>query len=482
VTGTDRRESRLTVGAKAAEIPLLDTAIAFLVAVLALAIHRAIYGGPHPPEFDALFYINYGLSLADYGVLGDYGRGTQEPVPGFGSAPAYPAFLALLFETNQGFRDGFACFMQSQKTQGLSCELNFLPLLVAQTLLMGVFLASVWATAWLLFGQRWLAWLAMILALASGEPQHYSKLFLTEALVLPLFGLFSVFLLLAYRRPSSMLWPVLCGLSLGALALTRPTFAYLFWFAVIAGSVLQLLCHHRRRRVMAVAALALAYAAVTVPWLARNYVTFDQAALTGGYGESVLCQRLAYNRMGWDEWGVAFVYFFPRRGEAFAKALFPEPLYEKLGVGEKAYVWEGIRELCPETRAAAGGPDRHLGYLIKTEVLGQPVWHALVSMPLMVRGMFIGNPVIWSVAGWLAAIWFLVVCLRQRRWDFPILMALPLFNLVFNAAVSVSIARYNIILIPVLSCAMAYAGASLLSAIPFWPFNQLKPAPPTPLQ
>jgi hypothetical protein len=279
-----------------------------------------------------------------------------------------------------------------------------------------------------------------------------------------------------------MLWPLLCGIVLEALALTRPTFAYLFWFAVIAGSLLLLFSHHRRRRVMAVAALALAYSAVTMPWLARNYVSFDQAVLTGGYGESVLCQRLAYNRMGWDEWGVAFVYFFPRRGEAFAEALFPEQLYEKLGVGEKAYVWEGIRELCPETRAAAGGPDRHLSYLIKTEVLGQPVWHALVSLPLMVRGMFIGNPVIWSVLGWLAAIWFLAVCLSQRRWDFPLLMALPLFNLAFNAAVSVSIARYNIILIPALSCAMAYAGASLLAQIPIWPFNQLKPAPSTPLQ
>ena len=472
----------MTRGSSQTPIPVWDLLAALVVAVLVLAIHRAIYGGPLPPEFDALFYINYGLSLADYGVLGDYGSGAQAPAPGFGSSPAYPAFLALLFETNQGFRDGFACHIQSQNIEGLSCELNFLPLLVAQTLLMGVFLASVWATAWLLFGQRWLAWLAMVLALASGEPQHYSKLFLTEALVLPLFGLFSVFLLLAYRRPSSMLWPALCGLTLGALALTRPTFAYLFWFAVIAGSVLLLFSNYRRRRVMAVAALALAYAAVVVPWLARNYVSFDQAALTGGYGESVLCQRLAYNRMGWDEWGVAFVYFFPRRGAKAAEAWFPRPLYEKLGVGEKAYVWEGIRELCPETRAAAGGRESHLSYLIKTEVFGQPVWHALVSLPLMVRGMFIGNPVIWSVLGWLAATWFFVVCLRQRRWDFPLLMALPLFNLAFNAAVSVSIARYNIILIPALSCALAYAGASLLGAIPVWPFNQLKPAPSTPLQ
>ena len=472
----------MTGKAQQARFSPWDVIAAFAVAVLALGIHRAINGLPHPPEFDAVFYINYALSLADFGVLGEYETDGSVPQPAFGAAPAYAAFLALLFELHQGFRDGFACFITADEAARGACELNFIPLLVAQTLLMGVFLASVWVTAWLLFEQRWLAWLAMVLAFFSGDPQHFSKLFLTEALVLPLFGLFSVFLLMAYRRPGSLLWPILCGAAMGALALTRPTFAYLFWFALIAGALLLVAAQEKRRRFYALVLFVLAYAATVGPWIARNYATFDQAALTGGYGESVLCQRLAYNRMSWEEWGAGFVYFFPRRGAGFAEALFPERLYEKLGVGDKAYVWEGVRELCPESRIAAGGQDKQLGYLVQTEILSQPVWHVMVSMPLTVRGMFVGNPVIWSVFGWIAAIWFLVVCLRRRRWDFPLLMALPLFNLVFNAAVSVSIARYNIILIPALSCAMAYGLATLLGQIPFRPFTALKPAPPESLQ
>ena len=114
------------------------------------------------------------------------------------------------------------------------------------------------------------------------------------------------------------------------LALTRPAYAYLFWF-LFAGAVLLILFGRTRQRFATVLVVFLAaYGATTLPWIMRNAVKFGDASITHYYGPRVLCHRLAYNGMTWPEWRAAVVFWFPRYGETWSARLFPKSQYEKL--------------------------------------------------------------------------------------------------------------------------------------------------------
>jgi len=104
------------------------------------------------------------------------------------------------------------------------------------------------------------------------------------------------------------------GLSFGLLALTKASFLYVFIglaalllaIALIGPRKLEL-----TRRLAPIAALAAAFAAVVVPWMARNYVQLDkfQLAERGGV---VLYLRALKNGMTADEYKGALYFWAPK--------------------------------------------------------------------------------------------------------------------------------------------------------------------------
>ena len=321
---------------------------------------------------------------------------------------------------------------------------------------MALCLVCVWLTAQLLTGRRIVAWLAMAAAFLSGIPVDYARQFLTEALVLPLFALLTLFLLLAWQRPNVALWPLMMGLTMGLLALVRPAYAYLFWFFVAAGAFTIALVRTRKRALSMLLLFGITYGITTLPWIVHNYLAFGTASIDArGYGGITLTQRVSYNKMSMAEWSVAFLYWFPDLGDQLAERIFAPRLYERLGGGPGSYYRIGAHELTKETIKAAGGKENHIPYLIRTEILAHPVKHALVTLALAWRGMFISK--YWGIAGWICAFWLLSHSVRAREWDYPVLFLPPAFLVVFHAAVSVSIPRYNMVLLPVLSIALAVA-------------------------
>ena len=147
------------------------------------------------------------------------------------------------------------------------------------------------------------------------------------------------------------------------------------------------------------------------PWSARNLSHFSSPALTASYGGYILAQRVIYNRMSWPEWGVAFIYWLPDFGDSLARDMYDPKYYEKLGFGPGTYYAEEAPRYYQEVVAAAGSVNAVAGYLLRHAVIGDPVKHTLVSLPLAVRALFPGR--FCGLLGFASVLAVLVATLRR---------------------------------------------------------------------
>jgi 4-amino-4-deoxy-L-arabinose transferase-like glycosyltransferase len=430
-----------------------ETVVAFAILIaIALVIGLGFMKTPRP-EADAIRYIAYAVNLHDHGVFSRESVGSEmPPTPGSGHAPLYPAWVAAFAGLDEGIRDTLACLVQNSRGSA-PCSLDLRLVVATQLVLAGIFLGCVWSIASRLSGNSLIAWLAAFCALLARSPIHYANQILTEALLLPLLGLLLLFLTVAYQRGQAR-WMLAAGVTLGLAALTRPAYAYLFYAMTV---VLALAAAVRWRRTLLLSCIlfAVAYGCVVTPWLARNKLQVDRLALTTGYDGDILAQRIAYNRMTWREFGLAFLLWFPDIGDNMAKLAAPKKDFIRLTWDPGSYYKTLAPQLYQDTVKKAGHPDSVVGYLIRNEILAHPVKHTLVSLPLAFRAVFVSK--YWGVAGLIC---FIVLVFRQiRKRDYALLMlSLPVwFMVAFHAFVSVSIPRYNIALIPFYAYAMAWA-------------------------
>jgi 4-amino-4-deoxy-L-arabinose transferase-like glycosyltransferase len=413
------------------------------------------------PESDALRYIDYAINLHDHGVFSARREALSEPPqPGSVHVPLYPAWVALFMRLDPGIRSALAC-AHDQKVAPAACPPKFKLLVAAQLVLAGVFFGAVWLLALRLSGSVALAWTAAGFALLATSPLQYANRVLTEAILLPLLALFLVFLVIAYQQRQAR-WMLAAGVLLGLAALTRPAYAWLF-FAVAGVLAAGALIKRERPIFAAVLVFALAYGATVAPWLARNKLQFDQLTLTSTHAGDILSQRVAYNRMGWDEFAVAWLYWFPDFGDHIVKRLFPRRIFEKLGWNEGSYYATVAPTVYAQAAAETRNPDAVLPYLLQTEILANPVKHALVTLPLAWRAVFVSK--YWGIAGLICFCVVLVRHLRMREYAF-LVASLPVWFMVFfHAFVSVSIPRYNLALIPLYAYALAFCAQAMAGRI-----------------
>ncbi len=403
------------------------------------------------PQSDARVYVKLALGLGEFAVFGRYDDADHPPAPAMDVAPLYPWFVAQLMKHDAPLRESLVCTITRRGNDAPPCPQAFASLLWAQTTLLVVTLTLLWATAYAWAARPLCAWAAWLLALTAGIVPEYASVFLTEALTLPLGGLFTFALALLIKRHGTV-WPAfMAGLALGLLSLTRPSFWYLL-LAMTALSVMLVWVPRWRRAGAALLLMCVMGGAVTAPWLLRNHAQFDRLTLSGGdYGGRSLMQRLAYNDMSLAEFGAAFIYWLPEWGDSLARALLPPSSYRRLGWDDQhAFYRQGVARMRADMQA--GVVKSEVDTLLRDEVLSHPIRHTRATLALAWRGIFIGKT--WGFVAWLCAAAVLWRGWQVRNFDYLLLCAPAWFLCLFQAAVSVSIPRYNLLLLPLLALAM----------------------------
>lgn len=428
-----------------------------LAALLFVVAWRAGHSAVEPPAADALRYLDYALNLAEHDVFGltpRRGEGAV-PEPGRANTPLYPAFVAALIRPAD--LPALRCLATPAHT---ACDLGAVQRVVDVQLALAALSAVLVAVCALRLWGRRAGWFALGAVFLSGELTGYAYTLLTENLVLLFFALLT--LTLCQLRHGRWPWALLQGVVLGALALTRPEFLYLGAAIAFAWILLCLRRQGRRGTVVKTMCFAVAFISVIAPWSLRNVEHFGDGALTSSYAGRILAQRTRYNHMSMRELGVAFVYWLPDFGDSWARRLFTPEAYARLGFGPGTYYSTGMQHH-DEVAARAGGEQAVVVTLLREDVFAQPLKHALVSIALAWRAIFVAK--LWGLVALLA---FAYILWRRPGARKQLLMlSLPAwFMLGFYANVSVSIPRYAVSFVPVFALTMA----SLVDG--FWTTNR----------
>lgn len=236
---------------------------------------------------------------------------------------------------------------------------------------------------------------------------------------------------------------VLAGVLFGLTALTKAAALYVFAGLLAAlAAVLWLMPTddgHRetpRRIFVAVAALTVGFAVVTLPWMHRNYVKLDSFQISSRAG-IVLFLRATKNQMSWDEFKGAFYVWSRPELKPLLGALtgYDEadlPVGGKLqrlnrkadgefaridleaelaGEPEKALTFyrraraERVRLVAEysarlEPRAAELEADRELARRALDAIVDEPFRHLAMSLPLTWRGAHVYLPVLLLLLGY----------------------------------------------------------------------------------
>ncbi len=459
-------------------------AAAFLVAAAVVFTQLALLK-PVMPDADAMDYLTHAVVLHDSGILPPSGvrPPLPDPVPpGRTFGPLYPGFLTAVMAVDGHFAETAACAVDAfyakqaaPQACGIASNWSWGSVFIVQGLLAAAAMTVAFGAALLLTGSPATAWTALAVAAASGVYGRYAGQFLTEALVIPLGSALMLTLMTALRAPTARSWLV-AGLLAGAAALVRPTFTYVLYALTALALLSALRPGWRRLGLLAAGALAAGYLVVTGPWMLRNLMTFGDTALTETYAGVILAQRVAYNAMTPTEWLASLVFWLPDFGDSLARDLFGAAVTERLDwFSPNSYYVLSLGEWKREYIAAAGGEDHLLGWLIREGVLGQPVKHALVTLTLILRGLWVSK--YFGLIGALFLIPLLIGGLRRGDWPWLAFCLAPLILLVLHAGVSPSIPRYNLLLVPCMAVAAARVLVPFAARLPI-PRRRAEAPPP----
>ena len=415
--------------------------------------------------FDQPFYLGIAHDLVHSGRFTDgfmfAKAGTDGArVSGMRFAPLFPAIVAAAATVDGGLLRSMDCLVDSAGRVSV-CTSNAASLRWLQFFELAGFFWLVW---WMggVAGGLSLGWISLGLALCTVPLLVRSVDFLmTEMTCLLMTTGAMTAAMKALRSERRLAWSAVTGVLLGLAALTRPAFLYL-----IPASALGVLIWGLRRSLMPAFALGGSAALVLATWILRNSVVMGRAALTFGYDSHTLVQRIAFDTMNAREYAMSFVCWLPD-GNEIGRDIAGLGACDRFGWDEHAnsFYMLGLAHMLGETLAASGGYAHHLSYLLHTYIFRMPLKHALVSLPLALRGAYVAHW--WGFVSLFLCLTWTAKALRGESAHYFdktsfLVMALPAwFMLALNSAVAVNQPRYNLMLIP----AYAVAGGLSLRAL-----------------
>ena len=436
--------------------------LAFLAA-LAFLFFQAKDRWQQAPYADEVTYMAIALPLFDTGIYQD-GNFSQtngkegKNKEGMFFAPLYPTFLTGLMKLSAPFADTVRCSVKHRIPEEIAkkcAPLNLQIMIVIQIILMSLGAVCAFAAAHILTANKIASWLAFAFLFTGKDYAELATVSMNESLLLPLFSFSMLAFLLAWKK-QSLAWTALCGIGFGLLCITKPSFVYMLLFAVPFFTLVSLWNSSVKKQLLQILLFTLICAAVIAPWVYRNGTKLGVWDISYGMAPFTFAQRAAFNDMSWTEWATSFVYGLPSFGDNLSERIFPKEIYARHDFGNPDGFYQyGNRVLRPETLKAAGSYDAHFGYLLGHYLFNQPFKHVMVTFSLVWRGMWAGGKLGLIAIPALAI--FSIAAIRRKRWDFVFYAGIPLFMLGFHGFTTVNVARYNLILLPAMGIAFAWA-------------------------
>jgi hypothetical protein len=464
--------------------------IVFALAILGVLSAAILTRAPKPlKQFDQPFYFSVASDLIHYGTFSNGWIGKDErtsagPVPGMFFGPVYPAMIVAVAKLDPHFAATVDCGAEAY-ARSQPCDVYVRPMLIIHAVLLTLGVLAVARAGEILFKSTAMFWTVGVVATGAllADADQFSFV-MTEATTFSLYSLTMLAMVLGWTT-SARRYFVLAGLAAGVLCLTRMSFlvaALLLPVLIVINSRF----FSRPRRGWAdagagVLAFAVAFAAVILPWAARNAVSVGKLALTEEYGSLALIERLAYDQMTAREFALAFPYCLPKIGPTLVDEVFGSDAmwrfdYQRDGGFYNVGMLHRDQLVIEFKRV-----DPVIGRVLMEEMKDNWWRYILVSIPLAWCGMWVG--------GWLGLLivpTFFVACveaLRVKDWrsSRPLLLLYavpPLAMLGLHAALASFYTRYNLALIGPFSVATAWLIVSLAAR---WR-NPAPTPPPVPSQ
>jgi len=394
---------------------------------------------------DAGAYLRAGHNLAHHGVFGQEAPG----VAGLGREPGYGLLLAGLMRTT-----ALAAFRPDCLDPARPCPpAIYRPAQIANLVLALAAAALLGWVAWSLTGWAWAGVIGFGYLALNAQALRGRWELLSDQLALFLVVAVMAALLHWLRRPGAAP-AVLAGLALAALALTKAVFLYALLGLLLAGIGLLAL----RRVPRGAAWFCLAALLPLALWSLRNQLVAGTWALTDARSGIALSTREVFLHMDAQQIACAFVYWTRGVGDGLAAALFPAAVWQPFqldwpggyyDVGQNRYMpW--VARVAAEQGLGAPAAQAAVDRALLESFLAHPLgW--LASLPALIwRGLWIDE---FVVLGFPALVAGTLWAARRGEAAWLLLFGLGWFNLVFYAAISLNVPRYQITAVPALALA-----------------------------
>jgi hypothetical protein len=421
-------------------------------------------------DFDQVFYVTIAYDLDRYGVFSD---GIFDPVdssvqpaqPGMFFGPVFPAMILAVMNLDQRFAEAVRCSVDSNRghRDESTCEAYETPIRILNAALLAIGVTVVGLAAELIFRRtQWIFLFAGLFAtVALASEAHIFSFVMTESAIFAFYSVFAWTLLRALIAPVAVKFAI-AGAVLGLLCLTKPSFVALFPITIAIVVFFGFKIAKLSRNLIGAHSLmfAAAFACITGPWMARNYVSIGKFSLTNEYASAALVERFAYDDITPREFFLAFPYCSPGIGDLLFDKVYGADSMHRFVFHTPASFFHNGRNRRDALRQQHSELDPLIGGIVREEM--QTNWwrYLLVNIPLAWCGAWPGG-----VATLLLLPLFMASLLRAVRAREPLLIlyaAPAVLMLGLHAAVGNHYTRYNLILIGPYSVGAAWIICSIL--------------------
>jgi hypothetical protein len=423
-------------------------------------------------DFDQVFYVTIAYDLDRYGVFSD---GIFDPVdssvqpaqPGMFFGPLFPAMILAVMNLDQRFAEAVRCSVDSNRghRDEFICEAYETPIRILNAALLAIGVVAVGFAAELIFRRtKWIFLFAGLFATAAlASEAHIFSFVMTESAIFAFYSVFAWTLLRALIVPVAVRFAI-AGATLGLLCLTKPSFTALLpiTIAIVVFSGFKIAKTPQKLIGAHSLMFAAAFAGITGPWMARNYVSIGKFSLTNEYASATLVERFAYDDMTPQEFLRAFPYCTPGIGDLLFDKINGTDAMHRFLFHTPASFFHNGRDRRDALRQQHGKLDPLIGGLVRDEM--QMNWwrYLLVNIPLAWCGAWPGGIVTLLLVPLFIASLLQVVRARE---PLLILYAAPaVLMLGLHAAVANHYTRYNLILIGPYSIGAVWI---ICSALPY---------------